>query len=35
MITSMIKKAVAKEGKPEPAPLPENIDKLAKAVNGK
>lgn len=31
----MIKKAVAKEGKPEPAPLPENIDKLAKAVNGK
>jgi menaquinone-dependent protoporphyrinogen oxidase len=35
MITTMIKKAVANEGKPEPAPLPENIDKLAKAVNGK
>lgn len=33
MITSMIKKATAKEGKPEPAPLPENIDKLAKAIN--
>jgi len=35
MITSMIKKATAKEGKPEPAPLPENIVKLAKAVNSK
>ena len=35
LITSMIKKATAREGKPEPAPLPENIDKLVKAVNSK
>jgi len=35
LITTMIKKATAKEGNPEPAPLPENIEKLAKAVNSK
>lgn len=33
LITKQIKKMTAKENKPEPAPLPENIAKLAQAMN--
>lgn len=33
LVTKQIKKMTAKENKPEPAALPENIDKLAQAVN--
>jgi menaquinone-dependent protoporphyrinogen oxidase len=35
MITGMMKKATAKDGKPEPKKLPENIHKLAQTINNR
>lgn len=35
IMTNVMKKAAAKEGKPDAKPMPENIEKLANAVNGK